>query len=97
MTSDLNFEDFKNGYKSYTDYGEIRGTINLSNKYDIEFGYVNTNNCHNTNIRLDIEKQSGQLVVKQTITYETDNKVYQIIVTENTTNSNQVSVYREGV
>ena len=97
MTSDLNFEDFRNGYKAYTDYGEIRGTINLSNKYDIEFGYVNTNNWHNTNIRLDIEKQSGQLVVKQTITYETDNKVYQIIVTENTTNSNQVSVYREGV
>lgn len=97
MTSDLNFEDYKNGYKSYIDYGEIRGTINLSNKYDIEFGFVNVNNWHNVHIRLDIEKQSGQLVVKQTITFETDNNVYQVIVTENTTTENKVSVYREGV
>ncbi len=97
MTSDLNFEDYKNGYKSYIDYGEIRGIINLSDKYDIEFGFVNINNWHNVHIRLDIETQSGQLVVKQTITYETDNNVYQVIVSQNTTTDNKVSVYREGV
>ena len=97
MTSNLNFEDFKNGYKSDIDYGEIRGTINLSDEYEIAFGFVNTNNWHNVHIRLDIEKQNGQIAVKQTITYETDNKVYQVIVTEDTSTDNEVSVFREGV
>lgn len=97
ITSDLNFEDYENGYKTKIDYGEIRGTINLSQKYDIEFGFVNTNNWHNIHIRLDIEKQSDQLVAKQTITYETDDKVYEVIVTKNTATGNKVSVYREGL
>ncbi len=97
LTSDLNFEDFKNGYKSDIDYGEIRGTINISDKYEIAFGFVNTNNWHNIHIRLDIEKQNGQLAVKQTITYETDNKVYEVIVTEDTSTDNKASVYRDGV
>ena len=95
--SDFDFEDFKNGYKSKIGYGEIRGTINLSQKYDIEFGFVNTNNWHNVHIRLDIGEQNGRLVVKQTISYETDSKVYQVAVTENTSSDNKVSVYREGV
>lgn len=97
ITSDLNFEDFRNGYKSDIGYGEIRGTINLSDKYNIEFGFVNTNNWHNVHIRLDVEEQNGHLTVKQTITYETDNKVYQVLVSENTTTGNELSVYREGV
>lgn len=97
MTSDLHFEDFKNGYKFEIDYGKIRGTINLFDKYDIAFGFVNTNNWHNVHIRLDVEKKNDQLVVRQTVTYETDNKVYQVIETENTTTDNEVSVYREGV
>ena len=97
VTSDLNFEDFKNGYKSEIDYGEIRGTIYLSQKCDIEFGFVNTNNWHNVHIRLDIEKHNGQLTVKQTICCETDNKVFQVLVTENTSIGNEISVFREGV
>ena len=97
ITSDLDFEDFKNGYKSEISYGEIRGTINLSQKYDVEFGFVNTNNWHNVHIRLDIEKRNSQLSVKQTICYETDNKTFQVLVTENTTSSNEISVFREGV
>ena len=97
IISDLHFEDFKNGYKSDIDYGEIRATIHLSDKYDIEFGFINSNNWHNVHIRLDIEKLDGQLIVKQTVSYETDNKVYQVIVTENTTISNTLSVFREGV
>lgn len=97
VTSNLCFEDLKNGYKSDIDYGEIRGTVNLADQYEIEFGFVNTNNWHNVHIRLDIEKRNGQFVVKQTITYETDYQVYQVIVTENTSTDKKVSVYREGV
>jgi transcriptional regulator with XRE-family HTH domain len=97
MASDLDFEDFKNGYKFEINYGEIRGTISLPQQYDIEFGFVNTNNWHNVHIRLDIEKQNSQIVVNQTISYETDNKVYQVTVIENTITGNNVSVYREGV
>ena len=97
MTSELDFINLENAYKSEIDYGEICGTINWSDKYDIEFGFVNINNWHNVHIRLDIEKQHDQLVVKQTITYETDNNTYQVIVTENTTTGNEVSVYKDGV
>ncbi len=96
ITSSLDFEDFNNGYKSDIDYGEISATLNLSDKYDIEFGFINTNNWHNVHIRLDIEKKNDQLTAKQTISYETDNKVYEVIVTENTTTGNKLSVFRNG-
>lgn len=97
ITSNLNFTDYKNGYKADISYGEIRGTIKLFDTHNIEFGFVNTNNWHNAHIRLDIKEQNGQLIAKQTISYETDNKTYQILVTENTSNSKEISVFREGV
>lgn len=97
VTSKLNFKDFRDGYKSDVGYGEIRGTLNFSEGYDIEFGFINTNNWHNVHIRLDIEEQSSELIVKQTISYETDNNVYQVIVTEEATADNKLSVFREGV
>ena len=62
ITSALKFDNLKNGYKFDIDYGEIRGTLNFFDKYDIEFGFVNTNNWHNIYIRLDIKEQNGQLV-----------------------------------
>lgn len=97
ITSNLNFEDLTNGYKADTGYGEIRGTIILSDTYNIEFGFVNTNNWHNVHIRLDIEEQDGQLMARQTISYETDNRVFQVIESQNTSNSKKISVFREGV
>lgn len=97
MTSSLKFEDFKNGFKADIDYGEIRGAIILSDTYNIEFGFINTNNWHNVHIRLDIEEHDGQLAAKQTISYETDHNVFQVLVNENTTTSNKISVFREGV
>ena len=97
ITSYLDFEDFKSGYKSEIGYGEIRGTINLYQKYAIEFGFVNTNNWHNVHIRLDIGEQNKQLAVSQTISYETDSNFYQVEVTENTTTDNKVSVYKKGL
>lgn len=97
ITSTLKFENLKNGYKFDIDYGEIRGKLNFSDKYDIEFGFVNTNNWHNIHIRLDIEEQNSQLSVKQTISYETDNNMYQVIVTEKTTTDNRLSIFQEGI
>ena len=97
LTSSLNFEDFRNGFKAHINYGEIRGTIILFDNYNIEFGFINTNNWHNIHIRLDIEKYDSQLAVKQTISYETDNKVFQVLTTENTSSSNKISVFRDGV
>ena len=97
ITSTLKFDNLKNGYKFDIDYGEIRGTLHFPDKYDIEFGFVNTNNWHNIHIRLDIEEQNGQLSVKQTISFETDNNIYQVIVTEESTTDNKLSVFREGV
>lgn len=97
ITSELKFKDLKNGCEFDTGYGEIRGTIRYLDKYDVEFGFVNTNNWHNIHIRLDINDQNGQLSVKQTVSYKTDNNLYQIIVTEKTTTESSVSVFREGI
>lgn len=97
IASDLAFEDYKTGYKANITYSEIRGTIHLPNSYSIEFGFVNTNNWHNVHIRLDVDTHGGQLSVKQTVNYETDNNMYQVMVTESTTTENQISVFREGV
>lgn len=97
ISGDLPFEDLQNAYKAKLDYGTIQGTVNLSNRYNIAFGFVNPNNWHNVHIRLDAEMHSGQLVAKQTITYETDQKVYQVLVSENTAAGYEVSVYREGL
>mgnify|MGYP003303240148 CR=1 FL=1 len=97
MTSNLSFEDFENGYKADISYGEVRAAIHLYDKYNIEFGFVNMNNWHNVHIRLDIVRQNDQLMVRQTISYETDNNVYQVIVNENATTGDKVSVFKEGI
>lgn len=97
ITGNLKFTDYKNGYRANISYGEIRGAIKIFDNYNIEFGFFNINNWHNAHIRLDIKEQYGQLTATQTIGYETDNQTYQILVTENTSSSNEISVFREGV
>lgn len=97
MTSNLSFEDFENGYKADISYGEVRAAIHLYDKYNIEFGFVNMNNWHNVHIRLDMQRQNDQLMVRQTISYETDNNVYRVIVNENATTGDKVSVFQEGI
>lgn len=97
ITSDLNFKDLQNGYKADLDYGEIRGTLNIYDTYNVEFGFANTNNWHNVHLRLDLEERSGQVTVRQTLCYETDNNTYQVLVTEKTASGRKLSVFREGV
>lgn len=97
ITSDLDFKDQKNGFKADTGYGEIRGSISVYDEYNIEFGFVNTNNWHNIQIRLDIEEREGQLFVRQTVSYETDNDAFQVKVNEETSTNGNISVFRDGV
>lgn len=93
VSSELDFKDLENAYKADINYGKIQGSIKLHNEYDIDFGFTNTNNWHNIHIRLDIQKSS----VIQTITYETDNNIYSIHVTESTVVNNKASVFIEGI
>ncbi len=97
LTSDLKFKDLKNGYKADIGYGEICGRICLRNTYNVEFGFVNTNNWHNVHIRLDIAQQNGQLTVTQTISYETDDDVYEVIVNKAAATGKELSVFRSGL
>lgn len=97
VVSELNFEDYRNGYKADVDYGEICGTIRAWDMYDVEFGLINVNNWHNIHIRLDVEKQHDQLTVKQTASYRTDGQVYEVFVNENSTNGNALSVFGGGL
>ena len=97
VTSELDFENQKNGYKSDVGYGEIRGIIHLPEDYEIEYGFVNTNNWHNIQIRIDVNKDNGQFMVKQTVSYETDNDVFEVMVTEGISKGKKISVFRGGV
>ncbi len=95
ITSDLESIDMKNAYKFDIDYGEVRGTTRLSDKYDIEFGFINVNNWHNVNIRLDVEILDNEISVKQTVTYKTDNDLYEVLITE-ADGDRAVSVFKPG-
>lgn len=78
VISDLDFKDYSNGYKTDIDYGKIQGAILLQNKLEIKFDFFNTNNWHNIHIRMEVENEDNQILVKQTVTYETDNKIYKV-------------------
>ena len=90
-------QNYVNGYKFDIDYGTICGIVHLSREYEIEFGFVNTNNWHNIHIRLDVNDQNGLLTVRQTVSYETDNNIYEVLENEKTATDRKTSVFREGV
>ena len=98
VVSDIMANDFKNGYKFDISYGEVRGTVVMPEGYEIEYGFFNTNNWHNIQIRLDVEMDSDGWNVRQTITYATDGDTLDILVTESSTETNKkLSVFRGGV
>ena len=98
VQGELNFNNAKNGYKFSTEYGEIRGTVQFDGQHEIEYGFINTNNWHNIQIRLEIEESGEDLSVKQVVSFQTDDDVFEVIITENTVPAGQrISVFYQGV
>lgn len=98
IVSDLPSLNSQNGYKINSDYGEIRGIIKLKDKTEIEYGFFNTNNWHNIQIRLDIEYNGEKLTIRQVVTYFTIGVVLDVLVTESSgIKGNKISVYRNGI
>ena len=98
IQSDLNADNAKNGYSFNTGYGEVQGTVLLDDCQEIEYGFVNTNNWHNIQIRLDVERSGETLSVKQVVSYQTENRIFEVLITENTGDIGQpISVFREGI
>ena len=98
IQSELNINDAKNGYSFNTEYGEVQGIVLLDDGQVIEYGFFNTNNWHNIQIRLDIEESSETLSVKQVVSFQTENKVFEVLITENTVDIGQpISVFRHGI
>lgn len=95
---DLTSRNAQNGYIFNTGYGEIRGDVTVEQGYEIEYGFINTNNWHNIQISLNIQTQEETVYVKQTVTYQTDNDVIEVLVAEKTANSDQkITVFYDGV
>lgn len=92
---ELKIEDLKYGHEAKADYGELRGILKYGEN-EIEFGFVNTNNWHNIQIRLDISHIDGTVTVRQTVSYKTDG-AYDVFVNESTASEKTLSVYRRGV
>ena len=98
IQSELKCENVKNGYKCSADYGEMRGIVQLDDGSEIEYGFINPNNWHNIQIRLEIERFGEDLSAKQVISYETDDDTFEVMITENTAGKGKsLSVFREGV
>lgn len=98
IVSDLPSLNSQNGYKINSDNGEIRGIIKLKDKTEIEYGFFNTNNWHNIQIRLDIEYDGEKLTVRQVVIYFTIGVVLDVLATEATgIKGNKMSVYRNGI
>lgn len=97
ITSELNFQNQKNAYKSNVGYGEIRGITHLPEDYEIEYGFINVNNWHNIQIRIDVDRDNGQFMVKQTVSYETDDDVFEVLITEDVSKTKRISVFQGGI
>lgn len=97
LSGELESNNLINGYKMDIGYGQIRGMIHLPGQYEVEYGFVNINNWHHIQIRLDIELRDGHFQIRQTVSYETDNDVYQVIVTESESTEKSASVFHEGI
>lgn len=92
------YSNEQNGYKFKIGYGEISGTVYLDEQYEIRYGFINTNNWHNVQIRLDIEESGETLSVKQVVSYQTDGDYFDVIVTEDKVYSGEsASVFYGGV
>jgi len=93
----LESKNVVNGYKFDIEYGVIRGIIELPEGRQVEYGFINTNNWHNIQIRIDILPDGSSYVVKQTITYESDDS-FNVFENESMSQDGRfVSVFRDGV
>lgn len=97
IETELKKKDCRNGYEFDMDYGEVRGTVTLKDNTKIEYGFVNTNNWHNVQIRLDISRKQNETTVVQTISYKTDNDLFVVITEKAVSADKKLSVFREGV
>ena len=98
IQSNLKHNNAKSAYKFNTEYGEIRGIVRLDNQNEIEYGFINTNNWHNIQIRLEVEQSSDIFSVKQVVSYQTDDNILEVIITENAVATGQrISVFHDGV
>lgn len=97
VSSDMGSEGTGDGYRIETYYGEVRGTVCLSDGTEIEFGFFNTNGWHKCHIRLELMGQEDQCTVRQTVSYMSDNGRYDVLVNEAPLKGTKVSVFREGL
>lgn len=90
--------DMKNGYKINIGYGDVQGIVKVANAYEIEYGFINTNNWHNVHIMLEFEEKGRDIYACQTISYETDGEKLEILKNESIgAEGETISVFREGV
>ncbi len=85
-------EALDTAYQAKVGYGELRGTITVHG-IEIDFGFVNTNNWHNIQIRIDLNGET----VTQSVAYKTDGKHFDTFTTTaQIRNTKSASVFREG-
>ena len=98
IESDINATDLENGYSFNVDYGEVKGTVAVHDDFQIEYGFINTNNWQNINIRLDVVKEEENICVRQTVSYKTDGDIIEVLASEaEGVVGGRISVFREGV
>lgn len=91
--------DGKNGYSFSADYGEIKGTITTKDRKTIKFGFFNSNNWHNIQIKISISEKGGNSLIKQTIIYKTDDDIIDVLKNDVTLKASEksCSVFIDGI
>lgn len=101
---DVNESNFGIYYKS--EYGDYRGVAEIVsdnaklNGLSFEFGFNNTNNWHKVTINLFIDVKDDKVIIKQVITYLSDND---LVISEQTQTESplddlsDLSVFKYGV
>ena len=89
--------DLKDGYRIYTDYGEVRGVITLE-ETEVEYGFINANKWHNVQIKIDIEENKDGITARQVVTYATEEDRLDVSITEDSDIAGKsLSVCCEGI
>lgn len=93
-----NLKPGKSGYSFSIDYGEVKGSIATLSGEEIEFGFINTNNWHNVQISINIDRKTTGVRVSQTIVYRTDKDFIVVYETKDEMGSDKKAcVFHSGV
>ena len=96
VDTELPFNKSEYGYVFDIDYGEVDGLLTMNDGIEIKYGFINANNWHNIQIRIDISENGDSVIVRQTAVWKSDGDIIEYSYTEDAVSDGKADVFREG-